>query len=245
RGQGVRLDDRSSGRHAHRRRRRADGPRPDPQAVGLDRRPRGAATARFGPGRSDKVLGVTGSPLERLLVRLAEVSDLTKAATLLFWDQRVKMPPGGSEARADALATVSRFAQERFIDDEVGRLLEELRGLEESSDYDSFEASLVRTTRRQYEKAARGPPELVGGVRRAAALGLAAWGPAREQSEFEQLRPQLETLLELRHQYVECFPQPEETYDVLLDDYEPLMKTAEVREVFAELKQELVPLIEE
>src|SRR5262249_48304432 len=67
----------------------------------------------------------------------------------------------------------------------------------------------------------------------------------REQSEFEQLRPQLETLVELRHQYVECFPQPEETYDVLLDDYEPLMKTAEVREVFAELKQELVPLIEE
>jgi carboxypeptidase Taq len=163
-------------------------------------------------------------------VRLAEVSDLTKAATLLFWDQRVKMPPGGAEARAEALATVSRFAQERFIDDEVGGLLEELRALEESSDYDSFEASLVRTTRRQYEKAA---------------LGLAAWGPAKEQSEFERLRPQLETLLELRHRYVDCFPRPEETYDVLLDDYEPLMKTAEVRQVFIELKQELVPLIEE
>jgi carboxypeptidase Taq len=178
-------------------------------------------------------------------VRLAEVSDLTKAATLLFWDQRVKMPPGGAEARAEALATVSRFAQERFIDDEVGGLLEELRALEESSDYDSFEASLVRTTRRQYEKAARVPPELVGEMRRAAALGLAAWGPAKEQSEFERLRPQLETLLELRHRYVDCFPRPEETYDVLLDDYEPLMKTAEVRQVFIELKQELVPLIEE
>jgi carboxypeptidase Taq len=178
-------------------------------------------------------------------VRLAEVSDLTKATTLLFWDQRVKMPPGGAAARAEALATVSRFAQERFIDDEVGGLLEELRGLEESSDYDSFEASLVRTTRRQYEKAARVPPELVGEMRRAAALGLAAWGPAKEHSEFEQLRPQLETLLELRHRYVDCFPRPEETYDVLLDDYEPLMKTAEVRQVFTELKEELVPLIEE
>jgi len=188
---------------------------------------------------------VTGSPLERLLARLADANDLSKAATLLFWDQRVKMPPGGAEARAEALATVSRFAQERFIDDEVGRLLEELRGLEESSDYDSFEASLVRTTRRQYEKALRVPPELVGELRRAAALGLAAWGPAKEQSEFEQLRPQLETLVDLRRRYVECFPQPDETYDLLLDDYEPLMKTAEVREVFAELKRELVPLIDE
>ncbi len=188
---------------------------------------------------------MTGSPLERLLVRLAEVNDLSNAATLLFWDQRVKMPPSGAEARAEALATVSRFTQERFIDDELGRLLDELRGLEENSDYDSFEASLVRTTRRQYEKAVRVPPELVGEMRRASALGLAAWGPAKEQSDFELLRPQLETLLELRHRYVACFPRPDETYDVLLDDYEPLMKTADVRRVFTELKGELVPLIDE
>jgi carboxypeptidase Taq len=188
---------------------------------------------------------VTGSPLDRLRGRLAEVSGLTKAATLLVWDQRVMMPPGGAEARAEALGTVSRLAQERFIDDEIGRLLEELRGLEETSDYDSFEASLVRTTRREYEKARRVPPELVGEMRRASALGIAAWGPAKEQSDFEQLRPQLETLVELRHRYVGCFPPPDETYDLLLDDYEPLMKTAEVREVFTELKQELVPLIEE
>jgi carboxypeptidase Taq len=188
---------------------------------------------------------VTGSPFDRLRERLAEVNDLTKAATLLLWDQRVMMPPGGAEARAEALGTVSRLAQERFIDDEVGRLLEELRGLEESSDYDSFEASLVRTTRRQYEKAARVPPELVGEMRRASALGLAAWGPAKERSDFEQLRPHLEKQLELRHRYVGCFPPADETYDVLLDDYEPLMKTAEVRQVFDELKEELVPLIDE
>jgi carboxypeptidase Taq len=188
---------------------------------------------------------VTGSPLERLRERLAEVHDLAKAATLLLWDQHVMMPPGGAAARAEASATVSRLAQERFTADDVGRLLEELRGLEESSDYDSFEASLVRVTRRLYEKATRVPPELVGEMRRAAALGLAAWGPAKEKSDFEQLRPHLETLLELRHRYVDCFPPPDETYDVLLDDYEPLMKTAEVREIFHELKDELRPLIDE
>jgi carboxypeptidase Taq len=188
---------------------------------------------------------VRGSPFERLRERLAEVGDLTKAATILLWDQRVKMPPGGAEARAEAMATVSRLAQERFIDDEVGRLLEELRGLEESSDHDSFEASLIRTARREYEKAVRVPPELVGEIRRASALGLSAWGPAKQQADFEQVRPHLETQLELRQRYVDCFPPAAETYDVLLDDYEPLMKTADVRAVFDELKQELVPLIEE
>jgi carboxypeptidase Taq len=188
---------------------------------------------------------VTATPLERLQERLAEVNDLTKAATLLLWDQRVLMPPGGAPARAEALGTVSRLAQERFIDREIGRLLEELRGLEESAGYDSFEACLIRRTRHEYEKATRVPPELVGEMRRASALALAAWGPAKEHSDFEQLRPHLETLLELRHRYVACFDPADETYDVLLDDYEPHMKTAEVRQIFDELKRELRPLIEE
>jgi carboxypeptidase Taq len=188
---------------------------------------------------------VTATAFERLRERLAEVNDLTKAATLLIWDQRVMMPPGGAAARAESFATVSRIAQERFIDPEIGRLLEELRDVEESSDYDSFEASLIRVTRRQYEKATRVPPELVGEIRRASALGLAAWGPAKQQSDFAQLQPHLEELLELRRRYVDCFDPPDETYDVLLDDYEPLMKTAEVRTIFDDLKEQLEPLIEE
>jgi carboxypeptidase Taq len=182
---------------------------------------------------------------EHLKARLAEVNDLSKAATLLFWDQRVMMPPGGSAARAEALATVSSLAQERFVAADIGRLLEDLRGFEESSDYDSFEASLVRVTRRDYEKATRVPPELVGEMSRTAALALAAWGPAKEHANFEALRPHLEKHLELKHRYVACFDPPDETYDVLLDNYEPDMKTAEVREIFEQLKQELVPLVQE
>jgi carboxypeptidase Taq len=188
---------------------------------------------------------VTATPLERLRQRLAEVNDLTKAGTLLLWDQRVLMPPGGAPARAEALGTISRLAQERFIDGGIGRLLDELRDLEESSDYDSFEASLIRVTRRLYEKATRVPPELVGEMRRTAALSLAAWGPAKEHADFEQLRPHIEKLLELRHRYVACFEPADEAYDVLLDDYEPYMKTAEVRQIFEQLKDDLRPLIAE
>src|SRR5919201_1162574 len=181
--------------------------------------------------------------LDRLKELLAEVDDLRKAATLLFWDQRVMMPAGGAEARADASATVGRLAHEKFVSKEVGALLDELS--EDDYDYESFEASLIRVTRRDYEKAVRVPPELTGEMRRSSALGLAAWGPARTNSDFAALLPHLERNLELRHRYVECFEPPDETYDVLLDDYEPGMKTAEVRELFDGLKRDLLPLINE
>jgi carboxypeptidase Taq len=181
--------------------------------------------------------------LDRLQELIGEVDDLRKAATLLFWDQRVMMPPGGAEARAEASATVGRIAHQKFVSPELGKLLDELD--EADYDYDSFEASLIRVTKRDYDKAVRVPPELTGEMRRSSALALSAWGPAKQSSDFKAMLPHLERNLELRHRYVECFPPPDETYDVLLDDYEPLMKTAEVREVFDELKRELRPLIEE
>jgi carboxypeptidase Taq len=183
--------------------------------------------------------------LEQLKARLAEVTDLSKASTLLFWDQRVMMPPGGAAARAEALSTLSSLTQERFVAPDIGALLEDLRGLEESSEHDSFEASLIRVTRRDYEKATRVPPELVGEMSRTAALALSAWGPAKEQSNFELLRPHLESHLELKRRYIACFDPADEDYDVLLDNYEPDMKAAEVREIFEQLKQELVPLVTE
>jgi carboxypeptidase Taq len=183
--------------------------------------------------------------LDQLKRLLAENDDLRNAATLLFWDQRVMMPPGGAQARAEAIATVSRLTHERFVDPELGNLLEDLKGLEETLDYDSDDASLLRVARRDYDKAVRVPPELTGEIRRASALAVADWGAAKANADFEAMLPHLEKHLELKHRYVECFEPSDETYDVLLDDFEPGMKTAEVRAIFDTLKEELLPLIKE
>ncbi len=65
--------------------------------------------------------------LEQLKESLGEVSDLQHAASVLGWDQQVNMPPRGNEARGQQLATLSKIAQEKFISDEVGRLIEDLQ----------------------------------------------------------------------------------------------------------------------
>jgi carboxypeptidase Taq len=185
----------------------------------------------------------TDGRLDELKRRIGEVSDLERVNQLLFWDQQTKMPPAGAAGRAEQMATLSRLAHERFVTDEVGRLLDELRPLEDELPADSDEASLVRVTRRDWEKARRVPPELTAEMRRASSLGLGAWAEARSKSDFPLLRPHLERHLELKKRYVECFEPAEETYDVLLDDFEPGMKTAEVRAVFDRLKEGLLEIV--
>jgi carboxypeptidase Taq len=182
-------------------------------------------------------------PLNELRVRLAEGADLRHAAGILGWDQRVTMPSRGTEARAEQLATLGRIAHEKFVDDEVGRLLDACEPLVEELAYDSDDRSLVRVTRRDWEKARRVPTELRTQMTRESARGHHAWVEARRTSDFASFLPYLRTNLELKRQYVECFEWTDSPYTPLLDDYEPGMLTTEVREVFAVLRPALTEIV--
>jgi carboxypeptidase Taq len=177
--------------------------------------------------------------LQRLRGRLAELQDLSATGSLLGWDQQTMMPARGGALRAEQLGTLGRILHERFVDDEIGRLLDAADGV----DPDSVDGALVRVTRRDWEKARRVPAELAAELARAGALGQQAWEQARERSDFAAFLPFLERNVELKLRYIACFEDFEDPYDVLLDDYEEGMTSAEVDVLFGELRDALVPLI--
>ena len=187
---------------------------------------------------------MSDAKFEELRGRLAELADLGKVSALLSWDQHTMMPPRGAAMRAEQLATVDRIAHEMFTSPEIGRLLDALAPFEERHDYESFEASLIRVTRRDWEKARRVPADLRAEMSRAASLADPVWVAARENDDYASFLPALRRNLDLRKRYVECFDGYDDPYDVLLDDYEPGMKTAEVREIFEYLKTHQAPLVD-
>ena len=101
---------------------------------------------------------------QELKTRLLEVNDISSAAGLLHWDQSTYMPPGGAAARGRQMATLSRLSHEKFTDPAIGKLLEALEPYEKSLPYDSDEASLIRVTRRKYERAIKIPAEFTAEV---------------------------------------------------------------------------------
>ncbi|MGH3010173.1 MAG: carboxypeptidase M32, partial [Gaiellaceae bacterium] len=154
-----------------------------------------------------------------------------------------KMPPAGAAARAEQQGTLARIAHELATTPELGELLEELRDVEAQHEPESFEASVIRVTRRDYEKDRRVPAELRAEMTRAGSIGYQTWLQAREACDYDVFRPQLERLLELTRQYIACHEPYDDPYDVVLDDYEPGMKTGEVEAVFDQLRDGLVALV--
>jgi len=179
--------------------------------------------------------------LDQLKEKLGEVADINRAASVLGWDQQVYMPPQGNEARGQQLATLSKIAQEKFISDEIGRLLEDLK--QEFDGADSDEAALIRVTARNYDKARRVPPAFIAEQAIVTSKAFEAWMEARGKSDFSIFRPHLERVVELVQQYISFFPPADHPYDTLLDDYEPGMKTADVKVIFDGLRPKQVKLL--
>jgi len=174
---------------------------------------------------------------------MAELSDLYALASLLSWDQNTMMPPGGAEPRGDQAATLERVMHARETAPELGRMLDALEPWAEAQDPDADDVRLIRCLRRDFEKSVRVPTDLAADMSRANAVGLQAWQEALAASDFSRFRDALEHQVELRHRYVACFEGHEHPYDALLDDFEPGLTTRELRPLFSELREALVPLV--
>jgi carboxypeptidase Taq len=184
------------------------------------------------------------STFDELRRRLSEIHHLGRAKALFDWDERTMMPPGGAEARADQIAALVRVRHERLASEELGRILDELEPYGEELSYDSDDAALIRVAKRDHEKASRVPIELHAEIARSASVAENAWREAKRSNDFEHFLPHLERNLYLKLRYAHCFER-EDAYDPLLDDYEPGMKTPEMAAILADVKEALLPMVQE
>jgi carboxypeptidase Taq len=181
--------------------------------------------------------------LAELRGRLAEVNDLEAAAAILIWDQNTYMPPGGSAARARQSATLERLAHEKLTDPAIGRLLEDLRPFEEQLPYDADDAGLIRAARRIYERAIKVPSSFVARFSAHQSASYDAWSKARPESDFAAVQPYLEKTLDMSRELANFFPGYEHIADPLIDFADYGMKASTVRQVFGQLREELVPMV--
>jgi carboxypeptidase Taq len=181
--------------------------------------------------------------LADLKARLTQVFDLVYAAAVLNWDQATYMPPGGAPARGRQMATLSGLAQDKFTDPAIGRLLDELQPWAESQPYDSDDAALIRKTRRDYDKATKVPSAWVAKSTAHAAQSYQTWAEARPANNFKAVEDNLKKTLDLSREYSSFFPGFEHIADPLIDGPDAGMKASDIRRVFGELRQQLVPIV--
>lgn len=177
--------------------------------------------------------------MDALRNRLHRITHLSQAAAVLEWDQETYMPEGGAEARSLQVATLRSLAHEMLVDDDTSNLLESAQPVTDE------DADLIRVTRKDIEKASKVPSSLIAEMAEASGRAKGAWQKARANKDFPVFAPHLERIVDLCIQHAEALGYEEQPYDALLDQYEEGATTAQVATVFGELREELVPLVQQ
>lgn len=177
--------------------------------------------------------------LTRIFQRLSRFSHLSAIAG---WDMAAMMPPGGSQARGEALAELGVLQHQILTDKNVAVLLEAARQEDLSND----ERANLREMARAYNQAALLPESLVEAKSLAGNRCEHAWRTQRKNNDWAGFAPNLKEVVRLSREEAKLRAEASggSCYDALLDIYEPGMTSARLDVLFADLKSWLPDLLQ-
>lgn len=181
---------------------------------------------------------------KQLLDKFREISLIGSCGAVLGWDERTYMPRGGANFRAEQLSYLAGLMHSKTIDKTIGELIDSVEQSNLIDDKDSMEAANVREIKDYYQKQTKLPQKLVEDLTRETSLAQSVWQEARSKNSFKDFLPSLEKVIDLTIQKAEALGYEGEPYNALLDEYEPGATVKEVEDVFAELRKDLVILLQ-
>jgi carboxypeptidase Taq len=175
---------------------------------------------------------------------LKKISYLGNIRGLVSWDLETKAPENAIESRSKSMAAISELIFNMTVSKEMEEFINYFSSEEIFNTLSEEDKKLVKLEKKEFEKSKKLPVDYIMRMAEATSRAQPAWAEARKKSDFAIFQPHLEKLLGLAKEYTEYIGYNENKYDVFLDEFEPGMKTEDVKKTIETLKNELVPFIQ-
>ena len=177
--------------------------------------------------------------LSKTFQRLARFGHLGAIAGV---DMQTTMPPGGSQARGEAMAELSVFLHELLTD-------KRLAGLFDAAQQESLndvEHANLSEMQRAWQQATILPASLVEAKSLAGSRCEHAWRQQRPANDWQGFSANLKEVVKLSREEAQLRAEAlgVSRYDALLDVFEPGMTSAQLDNTFGELKSWLPALLQ-
>jgi carboxypeptidase Taq len=175
-----------------------------------------------------------------------KLSRLNHALTFLQWDHMVMMPPGGSDARAKAIAELAALHHELLVSPRTGDLLKEAA----LQTRETGQLRSLQEMEREYQEAICLPPDLVKAQSLAGSKCEHDWRSQRKNNDWAGFLTNFRQVVQLAREEAQArfhftpgrFATP---YDALLDLYCTGDSNSLIGDTFARLKRTLPGLVQE
>jgi carboxypeptidase Taq len=182
----------------------------------------------------------------KLQSKLQKIALTSQVSGLMEWDQLVMLPPKAAENRGNQSAIISEIVHEMKVEKSLGDLISELQSASASdlAELNDFERANIALASKNYNKETKVPGELVSEMAKLGSTAYFAWVQAKNTDDYSLFEPHLAKWIELKTKWAKLVaPNATNVYDVLLDEFDRDVTSADLEANFSQVKAVLVPII--
>jgi len=170
-----------------------------------------------------------------------KIEYLNSAASLLYWDMSVNMPKKGVEYRGKVLGHLTAEIYKLETSDTMKEYLEYFSKI---NDLDKVHKSMIKSLKKNYELSKKIPEEKFKEYTILITQAEAAWEDAYAKSDFSLFQPYLEKIVTFNKEFIEYWGYKGNKYNTLLDKFEEGITVDKLDNIFSELREALVKLLD-
>lgn len=187
----------------------------------------------------------TASTWEQFQDLLRKIKSYHEAVALMHWDLRTGAPKKGAQGRSETIGVLMTEAFRLQTSEEMGKLLTYLNSPTVFAELDEVKQRIITVTQEEYDRSVKIPPHKYQEYTELTALAETLWEDFKEQGDYAGFEPYLAQIVEKTGEFIDYWGPKATRYDTLLHLYEPDLTVEKLDEVFGQLRDRLVPLVEE
>jgi carboxypeptidase Taq len=181
---------------------------------------------------------------QQFLRYIKKMMSYNEAIQLMYWDMRTGAPKKGLEQRAEVVGILSQEMFKMSISEEMAAYIAKLSPSHVQTELSAVVQCALAECRKEYERNKKIPVEEYKEYVVLQSKAESVWEEAKEKSDFAMFRPYLERLVEFNQKFIEYWGYQGHPYNTLLDLYEPGITVELLDQVFAKLRERMVPLVQ-
>ena len=195
-------------------------------------------------GRVRTMSTTCASAYSKVASHLREISALQGIEGLLGWDELVMQPDGAADTKGKQKSALAGVLYDKKTDKEFGALLVELEGKQDEL-ASEVERANIKMAAKAYKRMTALPKDLSQRIAELETEGYHSWVSARQASDYSKFKPSLQEWVDISKKKAALIDPTSAAYDVLVEDYEKGMTAARIDEIFAKVREGVVPLIKD
>jgi carboxypeptidase Taq len=179
---------------------------------------------------------------QQFLDYVKKMTAYNEAIGLMYWDMRTGAPKQGLEQRSEVIGMISSEVFRMSTSEEMAAYIAKLSGRENLSE---VTMKTLEECKKDYDRNKKIPEEEYTEYVILQSKAESIWEDAKASSDFEMFQPYLEKLVEMNKKFISYWGYEGNKYNTLLDMYEPGVTVETLDQVFGQLREKIVPLVQQ